>query len=97
MKKTKKETKLLIDEEVREEIAILDNMSVYGTAKHGYTKREQCAYIDGLKALDLIFDTEQEQEAYKLGKARRIDIINGVSDIEHTTEDIQELLEDLKN
>lgn len=95
--KLSKETKASIDEEVQEEIATLDNMSIYGTPKGGYTRREQCAYIDGLKALQLDFDTEQEREAYKLGLARREDIINGVSDIEHTTEDIQELLEDLKN
>ncbi len=95
--KLTKETKLLIDEEVHEEIATLDNMSIYGTPRGGYTRREQCAYIDGLKDLQLDFDTEQEREAYKLGKARRDDIINGVSDIEHTTDDIQELLEDLKN
>lgn len=99
MKITKltKETKALIDEEVREEIETLDNMSIYGTPKGGYTRREQCAYIDGLKDLQLDFDTEAEQEAYKLGKARRLDIINGVADIEHTTDDIQELLADLNN
>ena len=74
--KINKELKTIIDEEVREEIDILDNMSVYGTHKDGYSRREQCAYIDGLKGLAIDFDTEKEQEAYEIGYNRRNEIIN---------------------
>ena len=70
------EQKQAINDEVLEEIENLDNMSMYGTPKNGYTRREQCAYIDGLKALDITFDTQQETTAYQVGLARRDDIIN---------------------
>lgn len=75
MKLSKQQKEALLDE-VREEIEVLDNMSMYGVARDGYSRREQCAYIDGLKALDVTFETEQERDAYQVGLARREDIIN---------------------
>lgn len=75
MNLTKTQKDAILDE-VREEIEVLDNMSMYGTARDGYSRREQCAYIDGLKALKVDFETEQEREAYQVGLARREDIIN---------------------
>lgn len=74
MNLTKQQKEAILDE-VREEIEVLDNMSMYGVARDGYSRREQCAYIDGLKALRVDFETLQEIDAYNAGNARREEII----------------------
>ena len=74
MKLTKTQKDAILDE-VREEMEVLDNMSMYGVARDGYSRREQCAYIDGLKALRVDFETLQEIDAYNAGNARREEII----------------------
>ena len=74
MNLTKTQKDAILDE-VREEMEVLDNMSIYGVARDGYSRREQCAYIDGLKALKVDFETTQELEAYNAGNARRKEII----------------------
>jgi len=73
--KINKELQNIINDEVQGEIDTLDNMSMYGIVQGGYSRREQCAYIDGLKGFDLDFETRQEREAYKIGLDRRSEII----------------------
>lgn len=73
--KITKELKNIIDDEVQGERDILDDMSLYGIVQGGYSRREQCAYVDGLKGFVLDFETEEEREAYKLGLARRAEIV----------------------
>lgn len=73
--KLTKELQNIINDEVQSEIDTLDNMSMYGIVQGGYSRREQCAYIDGLKGFDLVFETNLECEAYKVGLDRRAEII----------------------